>query len=54
MWDFLSAFLELLEAIPPWRVTVKDRYEMKERVRKLKARERLRAEKPSKGDRRRV
>jgi hypothetical protein len=43
MWDFVAAILDLLSAEMPFRVTVKDRYEMKKKVRELKRRERERA-----------
>jgi hypothetical protein len=45
MWEFVAAVLDLFTTAPPWRVIVKDRYEMKKKVRELKAREKFRAEK---------
>ena len=42
MWILFGAFLELLGAIPPGRVTVADRYEMKRKFRELRRRQDLR------------
>jgi hypothetical protein len=46
MWDLFSAVLDLFTISPPWRVTVKDRYEMKRKVRELIAKEKSRTAKP--------
>jgi hypothetical protein len=35
-WDFVAAILDLFSGQTPFRVTVKDRYEMKKKVRELK------------------
>jgi hypothetical protein len=43
MWDFIADLLSVFDAFPGSRVTVKDRYEMKRKVRELKNRERERA-----------
>ena len=40
MWDLLASLLEVFGIAPPGRVTVKDRYEMKKKVRALRLRER--------------
>jgi hypothetical protein len=47
MWDFVAAILDLFSGQIPFRVTVKDRYEMKKKVRELKNRERERAARSS-------
>jgi hypothetical protein len=46
MWDLFSAVLDLFTTVPRWRVTVKDRYQMKRKVRALIAKEKSRTEKP--------
>jgi hypothetical protein len=50
MWDVIAAVLDLFTTVPPWRVTVEDRYEMKKRVRELKAKEKFRSEKADRRD----
>lgn len=45
MWDLFSAVLDLFTASPSLRVTVKERYEMKRKVRELIAKEKLRTAK---------
>jgi len=48
MWEFFFAFLDLVTALPPGRVTVKERYEMKRKVRELRAKEKAAAERAAK------
>jgi hypothetical protein len=43
---FLAAVLGTLSGLPGGRVTVKDRYEMKKKVRELQRREREKLRKP--------
>ncbi len=39
MWEIFNGLLDFLGWVPPSRVTVADRYEMKKKIRELKRRE---------------
>jgi hypothetical protein len=49
LFSLIAAVLEIFGSVPGRRVTVKERYEMKKRVRALKKRERAQLAKPPHG-----